>query len=281
MSAANTVTRLLQIPSGHVSAHFDDVPYIVPFFAGSRESVLICPGGAYYDVSLDNEGYPTAKFLKENGITAFVLKYRTWPYRYPSAFLDCQRALCFIKAHADDFGIDPAKLSLLGFSAGGNLAAGTAFLFRNINDDNKFASDEINAIDPMPASLAAIYAELLADRFLLSMQFGERIFTDNAYFRRIYETMYLPGHVKKDSVPIFLACCRDDSVVSPENSLEMAAAYSRTGASFELHVFREGGHGFGVRQDDIPPMYGNPPFSMAGTRDWIRLYIEWMHKTVR
>ena len=280
MTGANTVTRLVQIPSGHVSERFDDIPYIVPFLAGSKESVLICPGGAYYDVSLDNEGYPTAEFLQKQGITAFVLKYRTWPYRYPTAFLDCRRALCYIKIHADMFGIDPAKVSLMGFSAGGNLAAGTYFLFRDAPEVEGYTPDATDAVDPVTASLAPIYPELLADRFLLSMQFGERIFTDEVYFKQIYEKMYMPRYVTKDSVPIFLTCCQDDGVVPPENALTRACAYARAGASFELHVFREGGHGFGVRQEDVPPMYGNPPFRMAGTREWIRLYIAWLHKTL-
>ena len=280
MSGANTVTRLVQIPSGHVSENFDDVPYIVPFLAGSRECVLICPGGAYYDVSMDNEGYPTAEFLQKQGISAFVLKYRTWPYKYPTAYLDCRRALCYIKFHAQEFGIDPEKVSLMGFSAGGNLVAATTFLFGNYPQIDGYEQDATDKVDPTPASLAPIYPELLADRFLLSMQFGERIFTDESFYEEIKRRMYIPSLVKQDSVPAFLCCCLDDGVVPPENVLTMANAYYRAGASVEVHIFREGGHGFGVRQEDIPPMYGNPAFRMDGTRDWIRLYISWMHKTV-
>lgn len=280
MSGANTVTRLLQIPSGYVSADFDDVPYIVPFLAGSRESVLICPGGAYYDVSLDQEGYPTAEFLQKSGVTAFVLKYRTWPYRYPTAFLDCRRALCYIKAHADDFGIDPERVSLMGFSAGGNLAGITTFLFREMPETEGYERDATDRCDPAPASLALIYPELLADRFLLSLQFGERIFQDKTFYEEVRRRFFLPDYVRHDSVPVFLCCCLDDTVVEPENVLTMASAYYRAGASVELHLFREGGHGFGVRQEDIPPMYGHPSFRMAGTREWIRLYLSWLSKTV-
>ena len=82
LTAINTVMRLVHIPAGHVSDRMDDQPYIVPFPApGSRKCVIVVPGGAYSDVSMDNEGYPTAEFLQRNGISAFVLKYRVWPLR--------------------------------------------------------------------------------------------------------------------------------------------------------------------------------------------------------
>ncbi|MGN1096061.1 MAG: alpha/beta hydrolase [Eubacteriales bacterium] len=282
MAGANTATRVLQIPKGFVSDRFDDEPYIVPFIAeGSRESVLICPGGAYYDVSMDNEGYPTAEFLMEHGITAFVLKYRVWPYKYPAAMLDCRRAICYIKHHAKDFGIDPEKLSLMGFSAGGNLVAATAFLFRDIPHIDGYTPDEVDEEDMSVATLAPIYPELLADRFLMSMQFGQRLNEDAEYREKILKKMYLPGYVDKNSPPIFLSGCADDGVVPPENMLEMALAYAKAGASFEIHVFREGGHGYGVRQEDVPPMYGHPAFDMTGTREWIKIYITWLRKTLR
>lgn len=281
MLGANTVTRIFQIPTGHVSDKFDDEPYIVPFIAkGSEKSVLVVPGGAYYDVSLDNEGYPTGEFLMENGITAFVLKYRVWPYTYPSAMLDCRRAFCYIKHNAKKFGIDPGKISVLGFSAGGNLAATTAYRFRDFQRIQGYTPDEVDFETADFASLALLYPETLADRFLLSMQFGERIHTDEEYYKKIYSEMYIPQYVKKDSPPLFLSDCIDDGTVSPMNVLEMAVAAEKAGASYEVHMFREGGHGYGVREEDVPPMYGHPAFNMSGTREWKRLYLTWLHKTL-
>lgn len=280
MSGANTVTRLLQIPSGHVSERFDDVPYLVPFpAADSKVCVLICPGGAYYDVSLDNEGYPTAAFLQAHGVTAFVLKYRVWPYRYPAAALDCRRALCYLRHHATEFGFDPQKVAIMGYSAGGNLAATTVFRMAELPEIPGYTPDEVDAENPAVASLAAIYSELLADPFLMSMQYGDRIFTDKAFSDRTLRDMYLPQYVTAAAPPAFLCCCMDDGVVPPENTLTMATAYRKAGAPFELHMFHEGGHGFGVTQADVPAMYGHPAFCMDGTKEWIRLYLSWLHKT--
>ena len=282
MLGINTVVRLQHIPMGHVSDKMDDEPYIVPFIApDSRKCVLICPGGAYCDVSMDNEGYPTAEFLMENGISSFVLKYRVWPYKYPTAFSDLKRAVCYIKHNADLFGIDGDKISLMGFSAGGNLIASTVFLHDTLPVPEGYELDEIDNEKFSVASIAPIYPEVCGDKALMSFQFGERINEDEEFCREICEKMYIPQYVRSDSPPAFLCACRDDSVVDPVNIIKMAEAYYKARAPFEVHLFTEGGHGFGVTQHNVPPMYGHNGFDMSGTRDWIRLYISWLNKTVK
>ena len=281
LSGINTVMRLLHIPAGHVSDKMDDQPYIVPFLAdGCRKCVIIAPGGAYSDVSMDNEGYPTAEFLQSHGVSAFVLKYRVWPYRYPAAFLDLRRAICYVKAHAAEFGIDPEQVSVMGFSAGGNLVTTTALLFEDLPKVNGYEPDEVDCRSARVASVAAIYPEVLGDKHLMAFQFGERVLKDEAYAEEICRKNYLPQYVKADSPAMFLCACRDDTVVDPRNVLEMALAAQRAGINYELHLFTEGGHGFGATQEDIPPMYGHNGFNMAGTRDWIRHYITWLNKSV-
>ena len=213
-------------------------------------------------------------------MTAFVLKYRVWPYRHPAAQLDCRRALAFLHFHAKDLGIDPERISLLGYSAGGNLAASTVFCCEELPLPETYIPDEIDREETHVASLALLYPEVLADRFLLSMQYGDRMFRDTAFADRIIAQRYVPQYVTSDAPPVFLCDCVDDTVVSPENILAMAAAYQRAGASYEVHMFREGGHGYGVTQEDVPPMYGNPGFDMRGTREWVNLYLTWLAKTV-
>lgn len=277
----NTITRLFHIPAGHVSDKMDDEPYVVPFTAeGSDKCVIVCAGGAYTDVSLDNEGYPTCEFLQAHGISAFALKYRVWPYQYPCAFLDLRRAICYIKYHAKEFGIDPDKVSVLGFSAGGNLVATTSFLFKELPDIPNYIPDEIDEIDATVASVAPIYPELCGDRFLTALQFGERVLLDDEYAKEVTSKMELTHYVTKDSPPIFLCACRDDTVVDPVNVLNMAKAYHDVNGKYEIHLFTEGGHGFGVTQENVPPMYGHNGFNMDGTKDWIRLYITWLNKTI-
>ena len=135
-------------------------------------------------------------------------------------------------------------------------------------------------MDAEVASIALIYAEMCGDRFLTALQFGERVLTDDAYAQEITARMNLVQYVTSEAPAAFLSACRDDSVVDPLNTILMAEAYQKAGARYEMHLFTEGGHGYGVRQEDVPPMYGHNGFNMEGTRDWIRLYVTWLRKTV-
>lgn len=281
LKGANTIMRLVHIPAGHVSDKMDDEPYIVPFLAkGSRKSVIVVPGGAYTDVSMDNEGYPTAEFLQQHGITAFVLKYRVWPYRCPAAQMDLRRAICYVKAHAEEYGIDPDQVSLMGFSAGGNLVTTTALLYDQLPEVEDYAPDAVDHISARVLSVAAVYPEVMGDRQLMAFQYGGRVFEDEAYAEKICRENFLPRYLTPDSPAFFLCACRDDTVVNPENVLQMALAAQRAGINYEVHLFTEGGHGFGVTQENVPPMYGHNGFNMDGTKEWIRLYITWLKKSL-
>lgn len=276
MLGPNTAQRFY-IERGFISDKYDEEPYIVPFIApGSKKAVLVVPGGAYQDVSLDQEGYPTCEYLQAHGITAFALKYRVYPYLYPAAMLDCRRAICYIKAHAEDFGIDANELSILGYSAGGNLVATTVYLFNELPHIEGYEEDEIDKVDPRVKSLAPIYGELMADRFLLSLQFGDELLKNDAYYEEIKEKYYLPQYAKENKTPVFVCCASDDGVVDPNNSFAHAKACFDAGVRCEFHLFPEGGHGFGVAQQDFPPMFGLPSRRMGQTREWVNLYIRWI-----
>ena len=229
---------------------------------------------------MDQEGYPTAERLNELGISAFVLKYRVYPYLYPTAMVDCRRAICFIKAHAKEFGIDADKLSMLGYSAGGNLAASAHYLFASLPPIEGYEEDEIDKIDPSIASLALIYPELKGERNLLALQFGEQILTSDSYCAQIQKEHDLTRFVRGSKTPLFLVAAQDDGVVDPSNALDMGRAALENHSRVELHLFSEGGHGFGVRQEDFPSMYGLPARRMKGTREWVNLYANWLTLTL-
>ncbi len=272
----NTAQRFY-IQEGFISDKYDDEPYIVPFTAkGSKKAVLIVPGGAYQDVSLDQEGYPTAEYLQNKGITAFVLKYRVYPYKYPCAMLDCRRAINYIKYHAKEFDIDPNQLSIIGYSAGGNLVASTVYLFNQLPQIPYYKVDEIDKLDTKVNSLALVYPEIKGEKFLLSLQFGERILSDEAYYQQIKEEQNVIKHIKDNKIPLFACCAIDDGVVDPDNVISLAKACHDYNVKYEIHMFSNGGHGFGVRQEDFPPMFGIPARKMQGTKVWIDLYINWL-----
>jgi len=276
----NTAARKLYIEEKHfISDKYDDEPYIVPFLTDKSDlAVLVVPGGAYQDVSLDGEGYPMALYLQEHGINAFVLKYRVYPYKYPSAALDCRRALCYLKYNAKELKIDPNKINLIGFSAGGNLVGVTTYLMKNMPQIQGYQMDDIDRIDPSPATVAPIYPELEADPFLLANQFGQRIYDDEEFFQNIVKEQYIPQYTKENKTPVFMCQAIDDGVVDPINVLKMASECHKNKVIFELHLFSEGGHGFGAQQEDFPPMFGLPRRRMDGTKEWVNLYITWIKK---
>src|SRR5262249_42995071 len=110
-----------------------DIPtftvYLPPADKATGAAIVICPGAGYGGLAMDHEGHQVARWLNSLGVAGVILKYRVAPYRHPAPLLDAQRALRFTRAHAKEWGIDPKRVGILGFSAGGHLAstAGTQF----------------------------------------------------------------------------------------------------------------------------------------------------------
>ncbi len=198
-------------------------------------AVLICPGGGYNILAWDLEGEEVAKWLNSLGVTGIVLKYRV-PRRPedakneppPGPLQDAQRAMSLIRGKAKEFGIDPHRLGILGFSAGGHLAATTALQF----DKRSYpAIDELDQVSSRPD-----FAVLVYPAYLTSKDKGELLPT---------------VHVSKDSPPMFFAHAANDGVKA-DNSVQLFLALRRAGVPAELHVYSTGGHGFGLRPSANP-----------------------------
>jgi acetyl esterase/lipase len=264
---------------GRVSRNFDDVPYLEPHVVeGSRICVLLCAGGAYLDVSTEDESRPVAEELNRHGITAFTLQYRIYPYTAPTMFLDCRRAVCYLRAHADEWGYDPDMICLGGFSAGGNLAATTAALFGEMPKIPGYTPDEIDRVSARPNALMLAYAKVIftdtAD--LLVPLLGSAYFEgDRAAAVKHYT---IPPHLSKDAPPAFLVCSQNDRVVNPLNSFAYASRCAELGISYELHVFAEGGHGYGSARNRAYSPWA-PPGDYRGTESWTDLFAIWLEKT--
>lgn len=150
------------IKSGRVSDRFDDVPYLVPYIAKeSKICVLLCAGGAYIDVSTEEESAPAARLLNSYGITVFTLNYRISPYRFPAMLSDCRRAIRYLRAHSEEYGFDRDKICLGGFSAGGHLAAYAANTFGEADQIPDYTPDEIDAESACVNALLLVYAKLI------------------------------------------------------------------------------------------------------------------------
>lgn len=225
----------------------EDSPAIEPFLVGGNgnAAVIICPGGGY-GMRADHEGEPVARWLNTLGISAFVLRYRVAPYRYPRALQDAQRAIRTVRHHSEKFRVDKERIGILGFSAGGHLASAAGVLFDKGNVDD---TDPIEHESSRPNALILCYP-------VISMQdeFGHQGSKENLLGinpeERLVNLLSSELQVGADTPPVFLWHTSDDDAVPVENSLLFAAALRRHSIPFDLHVYAHGYHGLGLAGED-------------------------------
>jgi acetyl esterase/lipase len=218
-----------------------------PSSGATGTSVIICPGGSFSYLHIKTEGTDVAKWLNAKGVSAFVLKYRvvhsetSHPMQekndrmkdsaaargllvplIPMAIRDGRQALAYVRQHANELGISPDKIGIMGFSAGGALASSSAL--------NYTSGDR-------PDFVAPIYA---------------------------YVPPFLPGAIKKDAPPLFIAAATDDEYHMVPMSLDLYSKWLAAGHSAEIHIYSKGGHGFGMNQQGQP------------SDTWIERFGEWL-----
>lgn len=225
----------------------EDCPAITPYLVegDNRPAVIICPGGGY-GMRANHEGEPIAQWLNGLGISAFVLRYRVAPYQYPCALLDVQRAIRRIRHEAKQFRIQSDKIGVLGFSAGGHLAAnaGTSY-----DSGNKTADDAIERQSCRPDLLVLCYPVITLENPFTHAGSRENLLGKEHEWSRV-EQLSNERNVTKDTPPTFLWHTSDDSGVPVENSLMFAAALSKHNVPFDLHVYTKGRHGLGLAEDE-------------------------------
>lgn len=209
-------------------------------------AVILAPGGGYRYVVIDKEGYELARWLKDRGVTAYVLFYRLpgdgWANGADAPLADAQRGVRLVRSRAGVDGIDPARVAFGGFSAGGQVA--TSLLTRF--DAGVYAPvDAADALSTRPDALAAIYPVVSMDPAIAHAVSREKLIGANPDAMR--EKLYSPErNVRADQPPLWLLHAEDDEVVKVENSVRLRAATRNIGAPVEAHFFERGGHGFGL-----------------------------------
>jgi acetyl esterase/lipase len=209
-------------------------------------AVILAPGGGYRYVVIDKEGYELARWLRDRGVTVYVLFYRLpgdgWKNGADVPLADAQRAVRLVRSRAKLDGIDPARVTFGGFSAGGQVA--TSLLTRF--DARVYAPvDAADASSARADALAAIYPVVSMDPAIAHAVSREKLIGANPDAAR--EKLYSPElNVRPDQPPLWLLHAEDDSVVKIDNSVRLREATRAVGASVEAHFFERGEHGFGL-----------------------------------
>ncbi len=212
-----------------------------------QAGVIVCPGGGYVHLSMAKEGTDVAAWLNHHGISAFVLTYRLGPrYHHPVELWDAQRAIRYVRAHAAEYGVDPSRLGIWGFSAGGHLAstAGTHF-----DRGDNAASDPINRQSSRPDFMILAYPVItLEDPYAhvgsRTALLGEK--PEPALVNMLSNEM----QVTKETPPAFLFHTTEDRVVPVENSVRFYLALQKAGVPAEMHIYLKGSHGVGLALSD-------------------------------
>jgi acetyl esterase/lipase len=208
-------------------------------------AIIVCPGGGFYGLSINSEGYWVAKYLADKGITVFVLEYRLShsltkdPVKenmtissnqhsavrantIPFAVADGRAAIAYVRNHAAEYGVKPNQIGIIGFSAGGTVAASTAY---NYSPENK------------PDFAAPVYAFMPPE---------------------------LQGTIASDAPPLFLVAATNDQLGLATHSVDIYSKWLASKHSAELHMYAQGGHGFGLKHQNLP------------TDTWIDRFADWL-----
>jgi acetyl esterase/lipase len=213
-------------------------------------AVLVIPGGGYTVIVVDWEGFETARTLNREGITAFVLQYRLpaegWADSANVPLQDMQRAMRLIRAHAKDYGIDPARLGVVGFSAGGHMAGTLATRY----GEQVYAPvDAADQIDPKPAFAGLIYPVITLGPGTHADSRNCLLGSDQSQAR--IDAYSCDKRVTAATVPSFVSCGQNDTLVPPgPNGLAMYKALMAAKVPCELHAFENGPHGYGMSSEN-------------------------------
>jgi len=256
-AAAAPPERVRLWPDGAPAALGDgdvDQPFMEVWRPEARQAngaaFVICPGGGYGGLAADHEGSQVARFCNARGLTAFVLHYRLGSkgYHYPTQLLDVQRAIRHARAQAGQYGVDPQRIGVFGFSAGGHLASMAATLF-----DERPAGGTADAIDAVSARPdIAVLAYPVISLVDAPAHRGSRnnLLGPAAGDEDLARRLSTDGRVTDRTPPVFVFQTDEDTGVPAENAVAFYLACRRHGVPAELHVFQRGPHGVGLALGD-------------------------------
>lgn len=201
-----------------------------------RPALIICPGGGYEFVSFQNEGTPIQILAEKKGYAAFILRYRVAPSRYPEPQMDLLETIRYVREHVAQYHVDPGRIGIVGFSAGGHLCASSAALYQKLLPEAR------------PNAVALGYPVISLEKGVTHEGSALALFgKDDEAMRREFSVENL---VTPDYPPTFAWACRDDDTVPCENTERLEAQLKEVGIAHECHYYPTGGHGCGLAYDN-------------------------------
>jgi len=236
-----------------------DVPTLTPFFPAEKATgaaMVICPGGGYAGLA-NHEGEHYARFLNEQGIAGFVLKYRLGSagYRHPAMLQDAARAVRTVRARASEWKLDRKRIGIMGSSAGGHLASTLL---------THFDSGKPDAVDPIDKESCRPDLGILCYPVITMTvsEFAHKGSVQNLLGKDpspdLLKEVSNELHVTKETPPCFLWHTDEDKGVLVENTLLFAEALRRAGVPFDLHIYEKGPHGLGLGTHEYNPSKWHP-----------------------
>lgn len=251
---------------------FDKEPPFIEYFKANPDSlngsaILVCPGGGYGHLADQHEGVDIAKFYNQYGFDAFVLHYRLnngaqQGHRYPAQHNDATTALRIIKSRAKEWNLDPERIGIIGFSAGGHLASTVGTIIKPANKKSKIPLEQWSS---RPSFMLLIYPVISLSSKYAHRGSAENLLGKNPEFS-LLDSLSTQNRVTAQTPPTFLVHSTDDNAVPPENSVMFYEALRKENIPSTLHIYDHGGHGYGMAPKD-PVLNG-----------WPLLTVKWLER---
>lgn len=240
--------KLWEHAPGFDAAIGQDEPTITPYLLQGQGHgcVIVLPGGGYQMKAL-HEAEPIALAMNAQGFSAFVLDYRVKPYRCPLPQQDAARAVRHVRANAEKYGVNPDKIAVLGFSAGGHLAACSGVYW---DRGDASSADAVERVSSRPDAVVLCYPVIMLFGSLGHEGSTKNLLGDRATDKALRRAMTPCINVTPESSPAFLWHTAEDGGVPVGNSVRMFESLHECGVHTELHVFPKGEHGLGLAEGD-------------------------------
>lgn len=217
--------------------------YLPPADKANGTAVVVCPGGGYGALAVGHEGKDPAEWLNRHGIAAFVLRYRLGPrYRHPAPMQDAQRAMRIVRSRAKEWNLNPKRIGIWGFSAGGHLASTIATHF---DDGKPDADDPIDRASCRP-DFAILCYPVITLKPPVTHGGSRRNLLGDKPDEALVASLCNDEQVTEKTPPTFLFHTSEDTAVPPDNSIRFYMALRKKKVPVELHIYEKGVHGVGL-----------------------------------